>query len=213
MAYLCLELLLHFKIKIQILIKDGDFMMILKYNEDIALSSADAIVNASNGVGYMGGKAGITKRKRGVAESIHYVSKGAVELLAKEKCRAKSIFGYAPGDIFVTDAPNLDTQNIIHAVTMRFPGSKAKIKTIENLVPKIVKIAEDNSYKIVAVPLLGTGTGRLKPSDVLKVYDDYFPYSNVKFEIYCPRSAFETDCELKYLIEHTGGQFVHFINL
>lgn len=180
-------------------------MIILKYNEDIAFSSADAIVNASNGIGYMGGKKGIEKRKRGVAESIHYVSNGAVELLAKKKCIAKSIFGYAPGDIFTTDAPNLNTKNIIHAVTMRFPGSKAKIKTIEALVPKIIKIAEESNYKIVAVPLLGTGTGRLKLSDVLKVYYDYFPYSNVNFEVYCTRS-FETDCELEYFIEHISNK-------
>lgn len=45
-------------------------MMIMKINKDIALSSADAIVNASNGIGYMGGKAGTEQRKKGVAESI-----------------------------------------------------------------------------------------------------------------------------------------------
>lgn len=32
-------------------------MITLKQNEDIALSTADAIVNASNGIGYMGGQA------------------------------------------------------------------------------------------------------------------------------------------------------------
>lgn len=57
--------------------------------EDIALSKADAIVNACNGVGYMGGKSGIIKRRCGVAESIHYISHGTVEKLAKADCRKK----------------------------------------------------------------------------------------------------------------------------
>lgn len=159
-------------------------MFVIKVNEDITLSNADAIVNASNGVGYMGGKAGIANRKRGVAEGLHYESKGAIEPLAKAKCKTKGVFGYAPGNIFITNAPNLHTKNIIHAVTMRFPGSKAKIKTIKKLTQKILEISEELNYKSVAVPLLGTGTGGLDPFDVIKIYFEFFKDSTIKFEIY-----------------------------
>lgn len=39
-------------------------MIIMKINNDIALSTADAIVNASNGIGFMGGKSGLDYRKK-----------------------------------------------------------------------------------------------------------------------------------------------------
>lgn len=164
---------------------EGDFLIILKSGEDIALSSADAIVNASNGVGYMGGKSGIRKRKRGVAESLHYVSKGEIEKLAREKCQEHSVFGYAPGSIFITPAPNLSAQSIIHAVTMRFPGSMSKLKTIKVLVEKIIQVAESNNYETVAVPMLGTGTGKLDSLKVMKIYEQYFNESKIIFQVYC----------------------------
>ena len=62
-------------------------MMIIKINNGIALSTADAIVNASNGIGFMGGKSGLECRKKGVAESLHFISQGAIEPLAKTKCK------------------------------------------------------------------------------------------------------------------------------
>ena len=77
-------------------------MMIMKINNDIALSTADAIVNASNGIGFMGGKSGLECRKKGVAESLHFISQGAIEPLAKTKCKKHGLFGYAPGNVFIT---------------------------------------------------------------------------------------------------------------
>lgn len=69
---------------------------------------------------------------------------------------------------------------------MRFPGSKCKIKTIEKLVSKILTISEQNNFESVAIPLLGTGTGRLNLDDVLEVYTEYFKNSNIKFYVYFP---------------------------
>lgn len=160
-------------------------MIILKFNEDIAFSSADVIVNASNGIGFMGGKSGVKIRKKGVAESIHFVSRGSVENLAKEKCKKHSIFGFAPGSIFITSAPNLSTKYIIHAVTMRFPGSKSRINTIEKLLPKIIEAAENYNWNTVAIPLLGTGTGRLSYFSVYRIYQEYLLDSNIEFLVYC----------------------------
>ena len=61
----------------------------------------------------------------------------------------------------MTDAPNLGCRKIIHAVTMRTPGSKAKIKKIMELILKIVAVAEDLNMKSIAIPLLGCRTGGL----------------------------------------------------
>lgn len=158
-------------------------MIKIIYNEDIALSNADIIVNASNGIGWMGGQACINKRHKGVAESIQYISKGEVEKLSKAACKGK-IFGFAPGSIFVTDASNLNAKYIIHAVTMRFPGSKAHIKTIEKLVPKILKTVEYMHIETIAIPLLGCGTGRLPEREVFEIYEKYFEKSTKIFYVY-----------------------------
>ncbi len=78
------------------------------YGDITKLNDIEAIVNASNGIGYMGGRVCVKELHKGVAESIQYVTKGAVEKLAKKECKAHHIFGYAPGEVFVTDAPNVD---------------------------------------------------------------------------------------------------------
>lgn len=161
-------------------------MLTFVKDKDIALSSADAIVNASNGIGYMGGEKGIIIRGNGVAESIHYISIGRVEELSKAVCRNKGILGYSPGSVFITSAPNLNCKYVIHAVTMRFPGSKSKIKTIRTLLPKIITVAEQKNIQTVAIPLLGTGTGRLSTSDVLYIYKEFMPKSKIHFIVYLP---------------------------
>lgn len=161
-------------------------MLTFVKDKDIALSSADAIVNASNGIGYMGGEKGIIIRGNGVAESIHYISIGRVEELSKAVCKNKGILGYSPGSVFITSAPNLNCKYVIHAVTMRFPGSKSKIKTIRTLLPKIITVAEQKNIQTVAIPLLGTGTGRLSTSDVLYIYKEFMPKSKIHFIVYLP---------------------------
>lgn len=154
------------------------------YNENIALSNAEAIVNAANGFGYMGGERCIKKQYRGVAESIQYVSKGAVEQLSKVNCKCHSFFGYAPGSVFLTEAPNLNTNYIIHAVTMRAPGSKARLKNIKKLIPEIIKVSKNMHLSTVAIPLLGTGTGGLDESKVFDIFMDYLNDSSVEFWVY-----------------------------
>ena len=152
--------------------------------ENIALSNAQIIVNAANGFGYMGGERCIKKLHRGVAESIQYASKGAVEKLSKTLCRHHSLFGYTSGSVFLTEAPNMNTLFIIHAVTMRTPGSKTKFKTITKLVPEIIKSAEYLSLATVAIPLLGTGTGGLDETDVFDYLTTQLADSNIEFWIY-----------------------------
>lgn len=154
------------------------------FNEDIALSNADVIVNASNGFGYMGGNSGLITRKLGVAESIHYYSSGLVEALAMGACQAKGKLGYFAGSVFVTAAPGMNCKYILHAVTMWLPGSKARLRTIKKLVPKIVVKAEALGAKTVAIPMLGAGTGRLNETEVYDIFQQAFENSSVEYLVY-----------------------------
>lgn len=141
---------------------------------DICQTTCDAIVNASNGIGYMGGKSGIRKREPGVAESIHYVTQGRVEAAARKECRAHSPFGYAPGQVFVTPACGLSCQYVLHAVTMRLPGMLSSFRTVKKLLPLILEQARMRNLKSIAIPLLGTGTGHLSEAKVMKLYHSVF---------------------------------------
>lgn len=154
------------------------------YGEDISASEADAVINASNGVGYMGGWLCIKTRQRGVAESLQYASKGKVEKLSRKEAKDRGIFGFPPGSVFVTEAPGLHTQHVIHAVTMRFPGSRSKKSVIRELIPEIVRICEELHVKSVAIPLLGTGTGGLKKSEILRMYEEAFENSQIEWRVY-----------------------------
>ena len=157
--------------------------MIAYAKGNITKFDVDAIVNAANGFGYMGGKRCVTELHRGVAESIQFASQGAVEQLARAKCKTQPFFSYAPGDVFVTDAPNLVCRKVIHAVTMRSPGSKAKISNIIKLIPKIIATAEHLNIESVAVPLLGCGTGRLDTKVVQELLADNLISDKVTFYI------------------------------
>ena len=106
-----------------------------------------------------------------------------VEQLARAKCKTQPFFSYAPGDVFVTDAPNLVCRKVIHAVTMRTPGSKAKISNIIKLIPKIIATAEHLNIESVAVPLLGCGTGRLDTKVVQELLADNLISDKVTFYI------------------------------
>lgn len=140
-------------------------------NNDIAKIKADAIINASNGIGYMGGFIGRYIKLNGVAESLHYASNGFIEKAAKKQC---SLNSYNPGDIFVTTADKLNTKYIIHAVTMKKPGSKSDINIVKTLLPKIIEKACDLNVKSIAIPLLGTGTGKVNKNNVLDIYKKVF---------------------------------------
>ncbi|HDI3019250.1 TPA: macro domain-containing protein [Clostridium botulinum] len=150
---------------------------------DITELKADIIVNASNGIGYMGGVTGKFIKFKGIAESIHYKTKGAVEREAKEvskrnKYLPRYLCGYNAGEIFVTRAGNLYASYIIHAVTMKFPGMTTNIDVIKALLPKIMSKAHELKAKTLAIPLLGTGTGKVEKDKVLRLYEDFF--KNIK---------------------------------
>lgn len=159
-------------------------MMKVIYNQNIAFSNAQSVVNAANGIGYMGGKRCISDLHKGVSENIQYISKGEVEKLSREQCKKEGLLDFSSSNVFVTAAPNMHTDCIIHAVTIRMPGSKSKLKNIISLVPRIISIAEELNLTTVAVPLLGTGTERLPYYPVYHAFQELFSLSSVEFWVY-----------------------------
>lgn len=146
---------------------------------DITEIKADIIVNASNGIGYMGGIIGKFIKCKGVAETIHYKTKGTVEKEAKKAAKTSKylprfLCGHRQGEVFITGAGNLHAAHIIHAVTMRFPGMTTNMDVIKVLLPQIVSEAYKLKAKSLAIPLLGTGTGKIEKDKVLKLYKDFF---------------------------------------
>ena len=139
---------------------------------EIALAEVDIIVNASNGCGWMGGVRCQSELHRGVAEHINYYTKGMVEreaLIAARKNPhiASWIYGYKAGEFFTTSSGGLHCKQIVHAVTMRYPGSKSKIKYIKSVISKVFDYCSNSGYKSIAIPCLGCGTGGLDSNDVI----------------------------------------------
>lgn len=146
---------------------------------DITNLKADVIVNAANGIGFMGGLIGRFIRLPGVAESIHYRTKGLVEKESKRKSRKSKwipsvLWGHKTGELYVTGAGSLPAYWIIHAVTMKYPGMRASLRTVEKLLPLIIQEAKLLNARTIAIPLLGTGTGGLKEDEVLALYKAVF---------------------------------------
>ncbi|WP_067936672.1 macro domain-containing protein [Alicyclobacillus kakegawensis] len=138
---------------------------------DITKIRADAIVNAANAKGYMGGWLGKYIRLRGVAESIHYATSGAVEKEAKRVVRANPP---GLGDVYVAGAHGLPATWVLHAVTILKPGSRSSIEVVERCVDNIRDVCHSLRIRTVAVLLLGTGTGRVQVRDVEELYEVKF---------------------------------------
>lgn len=161
----------------------GRIMSVKRIQGEIAQAQADIIVNAANGCGWMGGKRCQSELHQGVSEHINYYTKGAVEKEALISARkyphiSSWICGYKAGDFFTTSSGGLTCKQIIHAVTMRYPGSRSKMKYIISLIPKIFDYCSNSGYKSIAIPCLGCGTGGLKSYDVISLIESeskYYP--------------------------------------
>lgn len=141
--------------------------------KDIAFASADVIVNAGNGTGFMGGKQSVKTLCKGVAEGLNYYSKGIAEKRAKEAKKAiRRFFALPVGSIFCTEPCGFSCINIIHAVTMRHAGGHATYKGVCKCIENVYKHCEEMQYKSVAFPLLGCGTGGLNAEKVQKMITD-----------------------------------------
>jgi len=149
----------------------------LVIGQEIAFAQTDVIVNASNGCGWMGGF--LTKRRLyyGVAEHLNYYTYGEIEKEAKIKARRfrhipAILVGTRSGNIFVTSNHGLNCKEVIHAVTMRYPGTFSSYKKVESCLESIFHYCHEQQYQSIAIPMLGCGTGRLKAKKVLQLIEN-----------------------------------------
>lgn len=153
-------------------------MMLIFKQGNIVNATEDIVVNAANGIGWMGGLLGRFFHLSGVAESIHYATKGKVEKEVRRSHRFSR-----PGDVFFTQGYGIGKLGIIHAVTMQIPGWWTKEQTVIELLPKIVDIAKEKGAKSIALPYLGCGTGHLNRRRVRRMYIEYFARMEQEVEV------------------------------
>lgn len=171
--------------------------MVIISKKSITDIPADVIVNASNGIGYMGGVLGKIGIMKGVAESINHATKGESEKAAKKEVKRKPlvprIFSpIAPGNIFFTEGCGIANIGICHAVTMYYPGMKSSYQYIDILLPKIVEESRKLGATSIVLPLLGCGTGKLRKEVVLNKYKNFLKdFQELEIYISCPQDSFK----------------------
>ena len=117
---------------------------------EIAEADTDVIVNAANGCGWMGGKRCRNELRRGVAEHLNFYTKGALEeeavRAARRSPRIPALFrGQEPGGFFTTPPCGLHCKEVIHAVTMRYPGHRSRLENIRSVLSKIFLHCKSNT--------------------------------------------------------------------
>ncbi len=111
---------------------------------DITNLEVDAIVNAANSYGYMGGGvAGAIKRKGGQEIEIEAVSKAPIPI------------GYA----VITKAGRLKCRHVIHSPTMEQPASLIDVGNVKEATRAALECADEAGLKKIAIPGMGTGVG------------------------------------------------------
>jgi len=111
---------------------------------DITELAIDAIVNAANSYGYMGGGvAGAIKRIGGQEIETEAVSKAPIPI----------------GEAIITSAGNLKCKHVIHSPTMEQPASLIDINNVKEATRAALECADENNLKTIAIPGMGTGVG------------------------------------------------------
>ncbi len=121
---------------------------------DITKVNADAIINPANSLGWMGGgSAGAIKKAGGNEIEEEVVEKAPLEV----------------GKAVLTSAGKLPYKAIIHAPTMETPAEKAHDYNVAMSVRGALLLADDQGFKIVAMPGMGTGIGNFPKQEAAKV--------------------------------------------
>ena len=117
---------------------------------DLTELKVDAIVNPANSYGVMGG---------GVAGAIR--KKGGVEI-EKEATKKAPI---PLGEAVATAAGKLPCRFVIHAPTMTRPAELTSLENVKKATRAALECADKAGLKQIAFPGMGTGVGRVDPSD------------------------------------------------
>jgi O-acetyl-ADP-ribose deacetylase (regulator of RNase III)/ADP-ribose pyrophosphatase YjhB (NUDIX family) len=110
---------------------------------DIVDLEVDAIVNAANNKGFMGGGVALAIKKKGGK---------VIEDEAVKKCPI------GIGEAIFTTAGNLKAKYVIHAATMGVDYKTDEVK-IRNSCMNSLKVADELGVKSIVFPALGCGTG------------------------------------------------------
>ena len=121
--------------------------------DSILNTDVDAIVNAANSIGYMGGGvAGVIKRAAGDVPEKEAVKNGPTEV----------------GKACLTTAGRLDYTGIIHAPTMEQPAMRIPSENVYKATKAALELAEKEGFKSIAIPGMGTGVGGVSVEDAAK---------------------------------------------
>ncbi|MCX6740551.1 MAG: macro domain-containing protein [Candidatus Parcubacteria bacterium] len=121
---------------------------------DITKVQADAIVNPANSFGWMGGgSAAAIKSAGGRLIEDEAVNKAPLEI----------------GKAVATNAGKLPYKAVIHAPTMISPTEKAMDYNVEMAVRGALLLADDQAFKIIAMPGMGTGIGDFPKDKAAKI--------------------------------------------
>ncbi|MBI2889362.1 MAG: macro domain-containing protein [Nitrospirae bacterium] len=105
---------------------------------------ADAIVNAANSIGVMGGGvAGVIRRAAGEQVEQEAVKKGPTPV----------------GKAVVTTAGRLKFRGIVHAPTMERPAMLIPARNVGRATTAALRAADSAGYASLAIPGMGTGVG------------------------------------------------------
>ncbi len=124
---------------------------------DITKLDVDAIVNPANSEGEMGG---------GVAAAIKKSGGKKIEEEAME------LAPIPPGNAVVTSAGKLKCDYVIHAPTTVAPVQRTSVEKISDAVTAALQVATELSIHKLAIPGMGTGTGRVPLEAAAKAVAD-----------------------------------------
>ena len=145
-------------------------MPIFVEKTDITKKNVEVIVNASNGIGIMGG---------GVAGAIARAA-GKEFLKEVRTIAMNKSGGHDVGECYVTPSGDLSgngVKAVFHAVTMKFPGGPTNYGIVISCLEKVFILMRFYGYKSVAIPALGGGIGGLDRAmvalEVIRIANKY----------------------------------------
>ncbi|MFQ5989711.1 MAG: macro domain-containing protein [Candidatus Methylomirabilales bacterium] len=119
-------------------------MQIAIQQDSILEATVDAIVNAANSQGWMGGGvAGVIKRAAGKQVEEEAVAQGPTPV----------------GEAILTSGGKTRFRGIIHAPTMERPAMRIPVENVGKATTAALRRAEAEGFATIALPGMGTGVG------------------------------------------------------
>lgn len=128
----------------------GDRLCITVVHGSILEVEAEAIVNAANSLGIMGGGvAGVIKRAAGAEVEREALAQAPIPV----------------GRAILTSGGRTKFRGIIHAPTMERPAMRIPAGNVAQATRAALALADERGFASVALPGMGTGVGGVAPAD------------------------------------------------